>query len=322
MDSPTQTIWRLHGSPAMDVAEPASGHCYVCAGPTTRGVSVADWMASNYTDMNKARCPSATHTCEACVFVMSRTSPVLGRPAKEGMKFGGNFRNYSHMVEGTTYINASKGEKPLVREFLRLRHAESWFCAIADSGQKHVVPWVPWNGPGTGGRVLFDEQLITVPPTLALVDVMTDMLSLGMTKEELERGSYRSGSWKEYRAKIEEFESDHGTHHRGGSWFTLALWLAQRDESITAARLAANAVTAQQAADAKAAARNSHRGSRTGRAPRTPSSGRKRNETLDTARDEHAECSSPNVERERVGQSAPAENASGKSAQLGLFGGL
>ena len=103
------------------------------------------------------------------MFICSRTSPVPGRPAKEGKKFGGNFRNYTHLWDERGYANASKGEKPVIREFLARNHAGPWFAAIADSGQKHVLPFARLNGPGRPGIVLLDELVVRVLPDAYLV---------------------------------------------------------------------------------------------------------------------------------------------------------
>lgn len=185
-------------------------------------------MSSNYTDQNKARCPSSRFTCEACAFVMSRTAAVSGRPPKDGKQFGGNFRNYSHLWEAGAYSNASKGEKHVVRSFIERAHSGQWFAAIADSGQKHIIPWAPINGPGRSGRVMLDELQVDVPEDVSLISDMTAMLSGGATKDEIAIGSYRSATWATMGAAVAEFERAH-QRLRGGAWFSLALWLAQRE---------------------------------------------------------------------------------------------
>lgn len=258
--TPTQIVHELCGSPMVEDCAEASGICYVCGGQATRGRTVSDWMSGSYTDQNRVAAPTATHTCEACCFIMSRTSPVPGRPAKDGKQFGGNFRNYCHLWEldweapvfgddGTKlpcYANASKGQKPLIRAFIERRHIGPWFAAIADSGQKHVLPYVPMNAPGTGGVVLFDEVQVRVPSDVSLIGELCRMLTDGATKEELARGDYRPQTWQRLgRERLRAFEATSGRLR--GSWFTLALWIAQRDEDAVAVRLAAE----KEAQDAK-----------------------------------------------------------------------
>jgi hypothetical protein len=237
-ESPSQIVWVSAGSIPVDGCVSAAGRCYVCAGEITRGMPVTDWMSTNNTDQNRARSPASTHVCEACCFVHSRIAPVPGRPAKEGKKFGGNFRNYSHLWDERGYLNASKGEKPLIREFLARDHRGPWFAALADSGQKHVLPFAPMNGAGRSGVVLFDEVRVPIPGDQSLVGECASLLTAGATKEEIESGDYSARAWTLCGPALAAFESMHGPH-RGGAWFSLAVWLAQRDEAEVAVRQAA-----------------------------------------------------------------------------------
>jgi hypothetical protein len=310
MTSATALLWNALGSPAVDGCSVASGACYQCAGPVTSGLTVTDWMSSNYTDQNRVRNPFGTHVCAACVMVSRRLWPVPGRPAgacngcdgtgnvtsvaKKGKTrnsavgdpcpkcdgtgqatAGGNWRNYSHLFEEnwyapplpdktvvTNYCNASKGEKPTILSFLERDHMGVWFAAIADSGQKHVVPWAPLNGPGKGGLVIFDESFVDIPEDLGLVYQIRHLLTAGASKDEVTDGDYRSQTWMRCRRDIDSFEEENGGE-RGSEWFALALWLAQRDEAQVETRLAAEAVakTEQKAAEkaAKLEARNADR---------------------------------------------------------------
>jgi len=199
---------------------------------------VSDWMSANNTDQNRARSPSSTRVCEACCYVHSRIAPVPGRPPKADKKFGGSFRNYSHLWDERGYTNASKGEKPLIREFLSRAHLGPWFAALADSGQKHVLPFAPMNGAGRSGVVLFDEVRVPVPADQSMVDECAALLTMGATKEELLSGDYGSRAWQLCESALARFERGYGTH-RGGAWFALAVWLAQRDEAEVAVRQAA-----------------------------------------------------------------------------------
>jgi hypothetical protein len=241
---PSRIVWEVCGSPAVeDCADVPEQPCWVCGGATTRGVERERWMGRGFVGQNRVRAPWSNVVCEPCLFVMSRTSPVPGRPPAPGKKLGGNFRNYSHLWEGgepAYYANASKGEKPAILEFLRRAHEGPWFAAIADSGQKHVIPWTGMNRPGRGGRVMFDETIVQLPRDDAgwrLVDDLAALLTAGATKEEISRGEYGPFTWQRCPSEIRAFEAAHG-HGRGGAWFGLALWLAQRDEAAVQARLA------------------------------------------------------------------------------------
>jgi hypothetical protein len=151
-------------------------------------------------------------------------------------------RAYSHLFEvDGEYLKLNKGKKPEMREFLRRQHATSWFAAVADSGQKHIVPWTPVNQPGTKRPVvLFEEMLVMLPcgePGWALVDQMTELLTAGATKEDITRGTYSTFAYERCAEQIERFETT-WAWKRDAPWFSLAIWLAQRDEVAVQERIA------------------------------------------------------------------------------------
>jgi len=320
--SPTQIVWEAAGRPSVDGCEEAEGICYVCCGPIARGQLVADWLGSSYTDQNRARYPMATHVCEACCLVHSRTSPVPGRPPKEGKKYGGNWRNYTHLWEyGVGYSNASKGEKPKIRAFMEREHAGNWFAAIADIGQRHVLPFVPVNGPGRSGVVMLDEVSVLVPDDTSLIAIMTDLLTRGTTKEGIETGRHNVGAFERIGEDLLTFERKHG-RHRGSPWFTLALWLAQRDEEAVAARVAAEKESKDARRKGKRKAADAHRRPDPGASGRVPTKQpRQRAEALGAARD--AAPSSGSNQREPGGiRDAVQSRAPTGGAQQGRLPGF
>jgi hypothetical protein len=312
--TPSILTWQAHGSPkvAGRKQSPAGG-CYLCCGVTPFCVPVEKWMGDNFTSQTLARCPWSQHVCEACAYVTSRVSPVLGRHAKEGKKFGGNFRNYSHGHDENGYRNWSKGEKPGIREFVEREHSAPWFLVIGESGQKHTIPFARMNGPGRAGVVLFDEQTIGVPADALLIADMIALLTLGVTKEEIDRREYRSRLYVERRTEIETFEAAHG-RGRGGGWFTLALWLAQREGVQESEDAHAGRVV-------KKEMRNAGRGIAARASKRVPDrAGRPTADELLGANGESGSvCGPPDGERERVGKRDAAPARHRKPTQGSLF---
>lgn len=229
MISPSQLLHRFIGSPVRPECFDLSGCCWVCGCASTRMVARQDFMGANFVGQNKVRAPSSDHVCESCVVVMS------GRPPD-------TLRMYSHLFDAgrDEYHRLNKGDKPQIRAWLRGWHVGPWFAAIADSGQKHVIPWTPVNPPGAStGTVLFEETLIKLPGPdgWELVDALASLLTDGATKEETARGEYGAGAWGRCATAIAAFEAQWGGN-RGSGWFDLALWLAQRDEATVQARMA------------------------------------------------------------------------------------
>lgn len=287
MKTPTQIVYEIAGSPELEGCVDTIGRCFVCRGEMTSGMPVQDWIGSNYTDQNRAMWPSATHVCVACVLVHSWTAPP-GHAIKEGKKRPPNWRMFSHLWEdGHGYQTANKGDKPAIRRFIEREHKAPWFAAIADTGQKHVLPFTPVNGPGRSGIVLMDELRVTVPSDVGLIERMTGLLTDGTTKAGIETGRHHSGAFERLGSCLLEFERDDG-RFRGSGWFTLSLWLAQRDENEVQRRMAAEKETKQHARRRKARkAQDSDDGSDSPDPKRVPQKRvRQRPEALGTTRDE------------------------------------
>ena len=227
--SASQMLYRHLGSPAVPGCGPCEPQpCWVCGAPTAVGIHREDWMGANFVGQNRVRSQQSTYVCPACIHCMS------GR-GLSGMRLT------SHLYEdGVEYLKPNKADKPAMRRFLRRQHTRPWFASVSDSGQKHLLPWTPVNPPGIRRPVvLFEELLVTLPagdPGWKLVDDMTRLLTDGASKETIESGDYNGYAWQRCEAQLRAFEEEWGSK-RSSPWFSLALWLAQRDEAEVQARL-------------------------------------------------------------------------------------
>lgn len=327
MSSASQTLWQtVLGQPQQADCEPLPEPvpCWLCGGVWAgRACPISDWQGANFTGQNKVRSPRSTWICEPCVHISSRIAPVPGRPPKEGKSFGGNFRNYSHcwwrdQTGKVEYLNASKGEKPALLAWLRKPKVGEWWCAIADSGQKHIIPWAPLI-KGAKGPVLFDDLVVTLGDW-GIVDDMVELLTAGATKEEVEGGDYHPGSILRCRLDILAFEAKWG-RMRGGGFFALAIWLAQRDEEKVAARMAA---------EKEAKKDGKSRGKKTGndQAARSPESAVSQDpelqptQTLGAASDPQPSGSTDIRGARGVADIDVSHTADRHTGQLGLWGSL
>lgn len=333
--TPVRILHQIAGSPAVEGCEEHfEERCYMCAHPSTRGALVRRWMGSSFTDQMRCAAPSSEHICEACVWACSWVQPPGHEPPPPG-KLGVNLRLFSHLYSGGEYAYANKANKPAIRAFLRTPKKAPWFAAIADGGQKHVLPFAPLNlADGYGGRVLFEEAIVELPRSAEGWDVLSDtveLLTAGATKDEIERGQYRPETWLRCRDLIERFEAAH-RHERGGAFFSLVIWLAQRDEEAVAARLKQEKA-AKEAAKQKGKARGkSHpkRGSkgapksadsqRTARGEGVVPIGRgERPDPLEPARDADASRDADERHGGRVGEQAQARDENREYEQQSLF---
>lgn len=340
-------------------ALPSDAGCWVCgARGYPRGADAIAWTGHAMTDQNQCRDPAAEYVCEACVYLRSKSSPVPGRlpgPCStcKGLRAdacakcegtgknsaGGNWRNFSALFDAgspTPLITASKGEKPAILAFLRAPKRGTWFAAIADSGQKQVIPYTPINHPMARGRVLFDDTIVLLPDAAGwrLVDDMRALLTAGGTKEEVESGRYNPGAWTRAGELILRFEETWSSQ-RGGAFFTLALWLSQRDEDAVQQRMqaerdaaAATKASRKQGKQAKERGNKRAKGDAQDSSCRgdpgmpTPISGEGRVSAVALGRADESSAISgtPHEHGGGVGlHAAPQPSASG-TGQLGLFG--
>ena len=293
MKSAPQILHALLGyPPGVRCSDADEFLCRLCGGASLRGIQYGLWGGS--VTQNKVRIADSDHVCEACAYICARDSPV---PAtfKSG-RDGQNFRLFSHLVEGSTYRPVTKAHKPEILSFLRSHHRSDWFAAITDSGQKHVIPWTPVNGPGRGGRLLFEEALVVVPSSddaWRIVDDMKALLTAGATKLSVASGDYAGYSLSRCAELIMRFEAEYA-RLRHGAWFELALWLAQRDEGEVAERVAAE----KSAAEAKKTAAKSAK-------PKGPNANAKRGIKGKTP---HADCRSDSRDARRVSPNAGSQH--------------
>lgn len=229
-------IHRVSGSPHVDgCADVPIDACWFCGGSSNRSMPTKAWIKDGFTNGNRVRAPDSDRVCEGCVFVCSRISPVPGRPPAAGKKFGGNFRNYSHCIEVRTdgrieYLNATKAENERVRDFLRRPKTGDWFCAVAQSGQKHCIPWAPKNGPGIAGCCSFDDALVSVPASdrqWELFDDVEALLDVGVPRGAVQDGRWPSGVIAKHRDALRAFD-EKWSRHRGSGWFSLVTHLAKK----------------------------------------------------------------------------------------------
>ena len=305
--------------------------CAICGGQSVRGVPIDVFIGDSLTDQNTFRAPTSRHVCVSCAFVRARFSPVPGRPPKEGKENGGRWGNYSHFVDDNRLENASKGEKPRILAWLRGPKAGWWGCGVADSGQKHVLPYVPLNPPGARGRIRFEEAEVALPTAdgWRIVDDMIAMLTAGATKAEIESGAYSARAWQLCGDAVRAFEGTHG-RLRGGSWFALALWLSQRNEERVQERMAAEAEAKKEAKSGRktgrrgpGAAADAAGGDAAGVSPRVPSDdGREGARALADHPGSNGGRGELHAKRRRVGDEGSAVSPGTAVGQLDMFAAL
>jgi hypothetical protein len=232
----TVTLHRIAGAPRLDDGEDVIARCIVCGYECARTVEYKRWAGKDYTDQNKMRGHGLSdRICEPCAWAHSWTPPPDRAPTAPGER-GLNMRLFSHFwSERTGYVSLNKAQKPAIRDWLRARvDGERWWAGISDSGQKHVLPWIREQRKARG-VIRFEERDCTIGDW-SVVDTITAALTAGVTKEEITTAQYGSRAWTIAESHVRELRAL-ADQHDGSAWWTLSIWMAQRDEAAVAARM-------------------------------------------------------------------------------------
>jgi hypothetical protein len=211
----SHSIYAAAGSPTMPGA--VRGVCRLC-GEEGTGEAFDRWVKDTFTDHDKLK--SGTITCHACLFCASEATPGLAE--RVGKDKPQKLRNYSHIVKDGVWTPLSKGQKSELRGLL-LDAPD--VALIATSGQKHLF------FRSTVGWWQVEEQSVRPDPALLrlLLDRLTTMLAV-FSKAEIETRRYEQRRVLAYG--VDAWRGDEAAlmPHRGGALFTLALFLAQKEE--------------------------------------------------------------------------------------------
>lgn len=178
------------------------------------------WVKDTFTDWDKLQ--HGAIICHACQYCTADAAPGLA--VRVGKDKPQKMRNYSHFVNNQgVWHPLSKGVKG---EMLRLLLAGAPVAVIAESGQKHLLPFarIGW----------WTFELATVPPfpdlLMTILAVVEPLYQAGIAKTEIATGRYDGKrimavgvqTWRAAENQIRTW--------RGGLPLNLALFLAQKDD--------------------------------------------------------------------------------------------
>lgn len=204
------------------------GKCRFCGNDDVDGTSFDKWVKPTFTDFDKLQ--PGEIVCDSCMFFFNEQSQELAE--RMGKDKPQRMRNYSHFIVNGKWIPSSKGSKT---EMLQLLLGDSFpeLAAIADSGQKHIVFRSIRNAPGSkAGWVQFEEQRIfLVPDELRALLFVVESLYVGFSKAEIESGEY--AGWRIMKFGVNAWDTLESQikSERGKPIFSLALFLAQKEEN-------------------------------------------------------------------------------------------
>lgn len=235
MNTPARLMYQAAGSPTCPKpTTEAHGPCWVCALPCEgSGVLVRKAVGESFTDHANVAVPDSDYICVPCTWALSGKPPntfrlwtVIWRTDKQ-LKNG----NAKAPLFPPACLTAKNDLTELVNILLNPpRDGSPWFAAIADSGQKHVLPFTPLNH-GPYWNVRFEDETIHGSPLEfgQTLSVVATLYAAGFNREEIATGKPRP-------SKLIDSGFDFWRKHnkflrirRGGSLLRLAIFLLRKE---------------------------------------------------------------------------------------------
>lgn len=209
--------------------------CWLCGLPCNEiGVSVIKAVGESFTDYANVAVPESKYVCVPCVWVLS------GRPPD-------TFRLYSVIWRTDRPLAASHPKATRVvpgaqltakNDLIEIRtilldpptDGSPWFCAIADSGQKHIVPFTSLNHGADQWIVRLEDDNIHGSPAKfgGIVHHCSVLYAAGFNRKEILEGrpaprklaKLGSDIWRQYGQSLDS--------KRGGGLLDLAVFLLRK----------------------------------------------------------------------------------------------
>ena len=228
MLSASQLLYQAAGHEIIDVVE---GRCWLCGGELFLPTPVREWMRPTFTGFDVGVGPGESgQVCEACVWSTLGGGDELA--AKVGKEKKQRFRNYSLFVAQGEWYALSKAHKPEMKELLLSPAGFPEVALVAESGQKHLAFRGRVNEAGQpAGWVLFERAHIWVIQDAFswLLGLVEQLYNAGFSKASISTGAYKFypdsdlSLWRECESTL--------SRYRGSGAFSLAVYLAQKEES-------------------------------------------------------------------------------------------
>jgi hypothetical protein len=170
--------------------------CYLCGcSLATKPLNLKD----SFTAHSTAKCPSSDKLCDRCAWVIPlRLKYYNPNTKKEGMLFSRNWSwllsaNENHpKIEGDTVSELPT--RATIRRWLLDPPEPPFTICIAESGQKHILPWSKKSHSRDYFPVTFELDTVYIDREKLTQDLENYeyLLSLELTKTEINTGQYKS----------------------------------------------------------------------------------------------------------------------------------
>lgn len=195
--TPARLLYEAAGYPECPKpTEAADGPCWVCGLPCGGiGSLVRKAVGESFTDHANVAIPSADHICVPCTWVL------CGRPPNTFRLWTVVWRTDRPMIDGNpkamkippAHLTAKNDLSELLAVLVDPpTDGSPWFAAVADTGQKHVLPFTKLNHSERWCIRVENENVHGTAGEFAeLVAVAANMYAAGFNREEILTGAAR-----------------------------------------------------------------------------------------------------------------------------------
>lgn len=180
-------------------------NCYLCgSSPANKPLK----LSTSFTDHPAARCPTSNRMCDRCAWAIPLRCWYWNPNQKKWSKLFS--RNWSWLLsvndswpkfgsersEGKDTLPVVTGlpTRALIRQWLMEPPEPPFTIAIAESGQKHILPWAVKAQSREFYPVMFEKDLLYINRAsfCQLLSTYERLMALGFSKTEIDSGDYRS----------------------------------------------------------------------------------------------------------------------------------
>lgn len=218
-------------------------NCYLCGKSANNPLELKD----SFTGHSMAKCPESSYLCDRCHAPINGDEKQLWYWSEEKGKWSKLWgRSFTRLYIGNKLISPTiEGEREglrIVSNLAKRAEIRQWLLnppippftiAIAESGQKHILPWAIESQSKEYFPVQFEMDTVWVNHKVfcQAINEYEYLLSLEFSKTEINTGAYRSDRIMKNWGKFEKSESAIAPL-RGSRMLELISHVAVKEETV------------------------------------------------------------------------------------------
>lgn len=222
-------------------------NCYLCG---RDGASQPLGLKDSFTDHNKAQCPESKKFCERCHWALglrcfywnagaNKWSPIWGRNWSWLLSQGESFPQFTGETHSdgklTLPVVNNLPTRSLIREWLLNPPEPPFTIAVAESGQKHILPWAKEACSRDCFPVQFEHDSLYINASIfrELVATYESLMGMDFYKSEIDTGNFHSQKLMKVVGNDDFWHWDAQIAvYRGTRLLQLVSYIATKDEGV------------------------------------------------------------------------------------------